>query len=400
MPRKKKTKRELKVVFETSVLFNQVAYNLVRGEVKQLIENNSQHVDLGIKWYMPSVVVDERRYQMRNRAFELLPCIEKLERLLGHKLNITKDILINRVDEAIKQQLKEMDISIIEIYTKDVDWEKLIQRSLFRRPPFDPGEKEKGFRDSLIAESFLQLVKQSPMTTSSCRLGMVVSDGLLANFVKDSTKDHRNVRVLLSINELESLINTLVSTVSEEFMEDMIKKARKYFFELGNNATLYYKENIRDKIRESYGEELNDTLAEGLKRENGKWRIYDPGFVRKEGQRIFWITQIKVDAKLFRYANPKITIEAPIINNINPYLDKSIITPSNFILTEPNVEIPYERGWLEEFYQDLPKKVEVSSGQSIFKIHWSVNITTKNRWTSHNIDKIEFIYTKWDGEET
>ncbi len=44
MPRKKKP--ELKVVFDTSVLFSQVAYNLLRDEVRQLIESNSQHIDL------------------------------------------------------------------------------------------------------------------------------------------------------------------------------------------------------------------------------------------------------------------------------------------------------------------------------------------------------------------
>jgi len=64
MPRKKKAKPELKVVFDTSVLFSQVAYDLVRSEVRQLIEDNSQHVDLSIRWYLPDIVVAELRYQM------------------------------------------------------------------------------------------------------------------------------------------------------------------------------------------------------------------------------------------------------------------------------------------------------------------------------------------------
>jgi len=400
MPRKKKTKRELKVVFETSVLHNQVAHNLVRREVKQLIENNSQHVDLSIKWYMPRVVVDERRYQMRNKAFDLLPYIEKLERLLGHKLNITKDILIKRVDEAINEQLKEMAISIIEIDTKDVNWEKLIQRSLFRLPPFDPGEKEKGFRDSLIAESFLQLVRKSLVTPSICRIGMVTSDGLLAEFIKESTKEAGNVRVLLSINELESLINTLVSTVTEEFVEDMKKKASTYFFKSENKTGLYYKETISDKIRESYGQELNATPKEGLLRDNGQWWINAPVFVRKERQRIFWITQINVDAKLFRYAPPETTIGAPIVPTISPSLFNYVITPPGYKLPEPSIEQKYGGGWLAGFSPASPKKVEVSSGQSSFEIHWSVKITPEKRLTSPIIDKIEFISTKWDGEKT
>ena len=43
MAKSKRAKPELKVVFETSVLFTKVAYELLRSEVKELIESNSQH---------------------------------------------------------------------------------------------------------------------------------------------------------------------------------------------------------------------------------------------------------------------------------------------------------------------------------------------------------------------
>jgi len=93
MAKKKKSKPKLLVVFDTSVLFNSVAYDLVRSEVRQLIEMNSQHSDLSVKWYLPNIVIDERRYQMQGKAFQLLLSIEKLEKLLGHNLNITKEPL-------------------------------------------------------------------------------------------------------------------------------------------------------------------------------------------------------------------------------------------------------------------------------------------------------------------
>jgi len=390
MPRKKKPKLELKVVFDTSVLFSQVAYDLVRNEARQLIESNSQHVNLSTQWYFPRIVVDERRYQMQRKALELRPSIVKLERLLGHNLNITEKILKNRIDEAVNKQLEEMAISILEIDIKYIDWEALIQRSLFRLPPFDPGKKEKGFRDSLIAESFLQLVKQSPTTSSICRLAMVANDGLLIKFMKDSTKESKNVRVLSSISELESLINTLVSTVTEEFVTEMRDKASRYFFEKENYSSLYYKESIGEKIRESHSQELNAILTEGLLCENGSWWITNPVFVKKERQRIFWITQIKVDTKLFRYAPPE-----PIA--FTPFRFKPFTLSASFNSLDMNFEQQY--GGAEDVGISASSQyVEVSSGQSSFKIHWSVNITQQKRFISPSVDKIQFVSTKWGGE--
>jgi len=410
MPQKKK-KPELKIVFDTSVLFSQVAYNLVRNEVSQLIENNSQHADLNTRWYLPCIVVDERRYQMQRKAFELLPSIVKLEKLLGHNLNITKKILINRVDEAINEQIKKLAISILEIDINDVDWKALIKRSLFRLSPFDPGEKEKGFRDSLISESFLQLVKQSPATSSICRLAMVTDNGLLTKYMKNSTKDSKNVRVLSSISELESLINTLVSKVSEEFVMEMIDKASKYFWEKEKNSSLYYKENIRENIRESYSQELNAIPREGLLRENGTWRIIAPAFVKKQRQRIFWITQIDIDAKLFRYTRPesKVSILDSVLGptgspgyqgSIDPISYQGTIEPSGAF--KPSMYLVEQwrlgGGYPKELHASSQNKVEVSSGQSSFEVHWSVNITQKKNFTSPSVDEIQFVSTKWDGE--
>lgn len=404
MPQKKKTKPELKVVFDTNVLFSQVAYDLVRNEVRQLIESNSQHVDLSTRWYLPRIVVDERRYQMQRKAFELLPSIVKLERLLGHNLNITEKILRDRVDEAINKQLEELAISILEIDIKDIDWEALIQRSSFRLPPFDPGEKEKGFRDSLIAESFLQLVKQSPVTSSICRLAMVTGDGSLTEFVKNSTKEKRNVRVLSNISELESLINTLVSKVTEEFVAEIIDKASKYFFETGNDSGLYYKESISGNIEKSHSQELNAIPREGLFRENGSWWIGDTVFVKKQRQRIFWITQININAKLFRYdlPDPKISKswELPLgtVNFEQQYGGAKISKLWERPVGTINFEQPYGGAGFIGIPAPSQNKVEVSSGQSSFEVHWSVNITQKKNFTSPSVDEIQFVSTKWDGE--
>lgn len=409
MPRKKRDKPELKVVFDTSVLFTQAASDLVRSEVRQLIEANSHHDDLNIQWYLPDVVVKERRYQMERKAFEFLPSIDRLEKLLGHNLNITEDILTARVLTAIETQCHELGISALEIDTTKVDWTAIIERAAYRSPPFEPGEKEKGFRDSLIAESFFQVLRESPTTPSVCRLALVTGDGLLAEYVKENTKEAKNVRVLANIDELESLINTLVSQATEEFVAEVREKVTKYFFEKDNYASLYYKERIWDIINESYKEKLTDVPTEGMLRRNGTWWIGAPVFVRKKRQRIWWITPITIDAKLLKYEFPEPATSRthnPPSLGLTPsgtYQPPTPgVAPSGSFGTSTLGEDVEPRNVFGAFVTSAlgqpPNRVEVDSGHTRFEIHWSVNITQTKKLTSPVVEKIEFVGTKW-GEE-
>jgi len=393
MVEKKKTTPKLLVVFDTSILFSQVAYDLVCNEVKTFISANSKHPDLCIQWYLPRTVIDERRYQMQNKAFELLPSITKLETLLGHNLNITEDILINQVDAAIEKQLKELQISTLYIDTAKVDWNSLINRAINRTPPFEPGDKEKGFRDSLIAETFLQLVQQSPATPSVCRLAIITNDNLLAKYITTNTKDANNVRVLSNIGELGSLINTLVSQVTEEFVAGIKEKVNNFFFEEKNNSSLLYKENIIDKIKESYGEQLKTVPKVGLLRENGTWRNSPPFFIRKVKQRIFWKTFIIIDAEAFKlefsagetlYTNPDFhnPMQPNLLSPLLPNLDVKQQYPPTILTGFPKTST----------------KVKIAKGQSSFEIYWSVNITQTKKLSRPQINEIKFVGTKW-GEE-
>ena len=403
MAKKGRAKPKLMVVFDTSVLYTKVAYELLRSEVKELIESNSQHSDLSIKWYLPSVVVDERRYQMQCAAFELLPYVTKLERLLGHNLNITEDILKIRVNDAIEKQLSELSVSTLDIETSQVDWKSLINRAVYRLSPFEPGDKEKGFRDSLIADTFLQLVSQSPTTPSICRLAFVSNDVLLSEYIKSSTNEAKNVRILFAVSELESLINTLVSEATEEFIADIQGKVQKYFFDEENENGLFFKEKIRDKIREPYSEQLNWVPEVGLSRENGTWWVGKPVFVKKEGQRTFRITPISIDAILYKYDYPPIPtpsftdITSGFVTGKSPPMP----LPTFSISSKPSLSVlgDLTSGISSSFTPpSMPKmnKINVDNGKARFEIHWSVNITQRKNFTHPRINEIKFIALQWD----
>ena len=141
--RKKAQRRPpmLRVAFDTNVLHTDAAHHLLRREVKDLIRSNSNHLDLNIEWYLPSAVVGEREYQMQRRAFGLFKHVQNLDKLLGHQ-STTRDIILGRISSVIDDQLNELDIRKLEVNSNDVEWQGMIDSSVYRRPPFDPGEKE------------------------------------------------------------------------------------------------------------------------------------------------------------------------------------------------------------------------------------------------------------------
>ena len=196
-----------------------------------------------------------------------------------------------------------------------------------------PEKKEKGFRDAIIAEAFTQMISRSPKTPDICRVVMVTSDELLGVSIENKIVGCQNVKVFKDIDELKGLINTLVSQVTEEYVESLKEKAGKYFFVEKDKTTLFYKENIREQIKGKYESELKE-LPEGADtRENGTWYISPPRFDRKVGQRVFWYTQFRVEAEAFKsvgVTTTELSQSMGLTNLSGVYAGMSILTPENW----------------------------------------------------------------------
>lgn len=373
----KKRIPRLLVVFDTNVLYTQVASDLVRVEVQRIIKENCNHPDLTIEWFLPDVVLGERKYQMLLKAKELLPNLSKLEKLLGHSFGVGEDTLKLHVENAINRSIQEYSFRTAQCDVSEVDWADLILRSVTRAPPFEPNEKEKGFRDSVIAQSFAQLLKSSPATPNICRLALVSSDQRLREYVAELTQDAKNVRILSKLDELESLINTLVSTVPEEFVAELTKKASKIFFEKENEKTFYYKEGIRDKIKEQYATELDDTILPDHVRTGGTWWISEPIFIKKERQRIYWASTVEPEFEISHYER-----EEPQQNALLGLADLG---------SQPSGGLAGVQRGLGLLGAALPsKKVVDIKGKEKFEVHWSTNLSQAQNLTSPKLEKIVY----------
>lgn len=402
MSPRKKAKPQLKIVFDTNVLFTKTASALLTDNVKSFIDENTRHSDLSIKWYLSDIVVGERRFQMQKEAYIFLPQIKKLERLLDHNLNITQDILTDRVNKTINKQMSSLGISELSLDTNSIDWKKLITRAIDRLPPFDAKKNEKGFRDSLIAESFFQLVSKSPSTPKVCRIIFVTEDDKLTEFLKECTSKNRNVRILNNLSELESLINTLVSQVTEEFIVEIKDTISNYFFSKNDRTGLYYTEKIKNQIEGIYSEELESVPTLDLYRDNGTWWISNPVFIKKVRQRMHWMTPIQVDAKLYKYESETplsdLLAENPLSKSVR--VGQGVSFGSDLLAQSPVLRSIYAGQELQSgigsFLTETRTKIDTGKGHTNFEVSWSVNITPTKKFRNPKIDDMQFISTKWD----
>lgn len=409
--KKKNRKSQLRVVFDTNALYVAStalgsASDLVRQEIASLIAD-SKYPDLDILWYLPEVVRHERQYQMQTEALKLRFPINRIERLLGHNLALTDQVLLDHVKAKIEEKKTELGLQELTLDHAAVDWPALIRAAEYRLPPFESGEKEKGFRDALVAESFLQLLTDSPKTPAVCRVVLVTGDGLLTEAVKGRIENSPNASILPGIEELKGLINTLVSNVGEDFIAHLKPKAGRLFFTTADDKdTLLYREKVIEKLEEKFGPELQQRPEGTTFRTNKTWTISRPNFSRKDGRRILWTSRIEIEVEagvttkdeestafvqtsgaiLWPTASRGLQSPNTVVANapVQPFGDwyQSLVSPSGSYAT--GVPIKYLAGGPQ-------KRIVTHKGSDIFEVLWSAELTMNKDLKKAAVEAVQHV---------
>ena len=413
-------KSELRVVFDTNPLYVSPtslgsASDLVRQEIVDLI-TSAKYPDLDILWNLPEVVRHERQYQMQTEALKLRSAINKIERLLGHNLALTDPVLLGHVATKIDDKEAELGLRELKLDDAKVDWKAMVHAASYRLPPFSPGEKEKGFRDAIVAETFLQLVAESPKTAKLCRVILVTSDEVLATAVTKRISGLSNAGVLSGTEDLKGLINTLISNVGEEFIASLKPKAEKLFFSSENDKeTLYFRERLGERIAEKFKAELSALPESTTFRNNGTWLISQPNFSHKDGKRIFWTSRIAIEVEagsvktepqstgvanyLTAPGTPivqgslleSVRVQPSILGSPNPLTRFFGSDPSKPYVTGSNLLVnPYSSYLL---FSDGPseKKVVTHKGRDVYQVLWSAEVTLAKELKKAIIEDITHI---------
>jgi hypothetical protein len=405
-----RSKTALHIVLDTNALFTEAADRLLATEISEFVLKSFDN-DLNVRWYIPSVVTGERRFQMVERANRLLPQLEKVERLLGHNLGITEEVLAARVDDVIKRHIETHKLNEVGFHESSVDWQEMVRRSISRMPPFDEGENEKGFRDAIVLETFCQLASDLPKSLQVCRIILLSNDERLVEAARERMADRNNVTFANDLDAVKTILNALASAITQEAVNKLLPRADELFFKSEEKKTLYYSAEIGAKIRSQHSQELSQ-VPPGFSSVKTKATYISspPTFLVKEGQKLTFSTRITFRMEATRYVqrppviNPVFSglpggggISTGVLDSgaLSRFMSTGISHPSTGISHPTSVAgvsnfVAGPTGISPPQYDEIKR-----DGEIIFEAIWEATLTSSGKLTRPKLIKIEHKATNW-----
>jgi hypothetical protein len=410
------------VIFETSCLFVDAADKLISTEISEFVLAANEGIDLTVHWYIPQLVREERKYQMRLRAERLLPQLAKVETLLGHNLGITKEILINKVDDVIEREVQRHALVVRELDPRVVDWQALIQRAVNREAPFSATEKqEKGFRDAIILETVCQLVEELPKAPQTCRIVFVCADSLLGQAAQERTLGRANVVITSELSELKTILNALASQLTEEMLTKILPTAAVVFADFRNKQGLLWSGKIIEKIEHEHRAALRSAPWPGAKIAILQRLVAHPAFLSKQGQTLRFSSRItfKMQARTTSWIKPTASealASSPplgaaqgmgllgdlpgILGTAPPQVFASAGTaPTSDTSSLGNFFSSTPPGLLGDLgpLATAPRAEEIiHAGEHVFEVTWCATLTARGKLTRAKVEGIEHKAGRWD----
>lgn len=386
----------LSVVFDTNAIFHKGFDAIISQAAKNLIARHSNHGDLRIRWVIPDVVRSEREFQMRNEYRDISSHVIKAESLFGQRWGITQQAVDERIAARIEEELAAQGLEVVPCSITDVDWAEVIRRSCFREAPFQRGATEKGFRDAVLCETFIQMT--SDLVGGDTAV-LVSNDGLVRSYIESRNIPTNRARVVDDLKALDDEIQLRVANIDEGTQALIERLAQQLFYPWDNQdqrRSLWKREQLYDKIMAQHGERLRQAPL-GFEYVLVRQELSNARLVSKDGSRVHFESNYVVESA-FRYWVP-----AP-----NPSLEASKWQLAS--LMSRNVKVPQSSttetvplrttavlqkqlaptGLMDLFPGGEWKQVPKDSKDTIV-IRWSATFSRSGRLTHATIDEIDFV---------
>lgn len=236
--------------------------------------------------------------------------------------------------------------------------------------------------------------------------------GVAREAVRDRIAGSANASVLANLEELKGLINTIVSNAGEDFIALLKPKAAKLFFVSSEDKeTIFYKEEIRDRINKEFGPMLEAKPEGTTFRTNGTWFLERPNFSRKDGRRVFWITRIEVEVEAgittsvrepvlpsplgtptASAKKPQISGYSSLLNYVQPTLGSGGAESEGLYFADLHAT-----GERNPFYGEITnsilvgKNVPTHKGRDIFEVLWSAEVTMSKELKKPKVEEIKHV---------
>lgn len=297
MPRPaKQSNPDFHIILESSLVYSRGSRVFLSRLLSAAIKDLAKVKDVRVFWYLPGAVRMEREFQMITAAGEQLNEFRAIEKLLGVDFKISADDVSAAIRSIIEKTIADHRLSVIELDPSKVDWSTLIRDAIFRNPPFEIGEKEKGFRDAIIIETCLQQAEGLAAKDPNCKIVFLANDELLVIATKNrADKIGKNFSVVRRLTELSSTINAIPAHLSATEIRDILSKAASRFYQRADETTLYYSAKVKDQIAEKFAAELSrrpENISKETPVEFVNVDIGAPTFLAKNGDTLQFSTKI------------------------------------------------------------------------------------------------------------
>jgi hypothetical protein len=282
----------VEAVFDTSSIKTENPSFLYRLALPTAAEDLRQRPLLKLGLHFPSMVLDERRHQMRVGASAWAAHHDKAQKFLGRPDRMTEEAVSRMVDVRILNDLTSVSAHELTLDQALVNWPRLLQDAAFRRPPFDDAEKtEKGFRDAIIGETFLQLASRGEEGTVYV---LVTGDKLLTAMVEQrSAALARDIVVVNDIERLVEAITIRLLGIPEHNIELMRRSAKLLFARPMAESGLLAEKGIVEAIKRDILAVIGLDTDIALNSVLTTLQVEEPEFLGEADGRVRWVTTLR-----------------------------------------------------------------------------------------------------------
>ena len=251
------------VLVDTNILWFEDKVKVVNPDFELFWEKYGSAFPM--KLIIPEVVRGEILYQQTESALKLLKKansdIEAISKITAKSYShrVTEERIKKEVEERFDSWTTGKSAEIKATPVADIDWQGIINSSIWRSLPFTPDAKnpknEKGFRDSMILETVCAVCKYF---SDDVNIAFVCNDYALRTASDSRLGDIESFSTYESLKDFQSFIELTQKDLNERFVKSIISRAASKFFESGNEDSLLFKDGFYSLLRKDFDADLNN----------------------------------------------------------------------------------------------------------------------------------------------
>jgi hypothetical protein len=307
---------------------NQIIFgNPFRRDLIKIIDSFKNNSKISLFFKVPEVVVLEYQHKTLEELKTTIKDFNEKTSTINYFFNkkIRKLENVNLTHKKVLAIFKKFNIEIIHTPIKKINLKKLIINAVEHIAPFEK-KGEKGFRDSVIVETIR-------FNLSGDVNNIFISDDQkLRNYLENHSSLFKNLKTYSFIKDFESYLSLHALNLNDSFINELTKKAEKYFYDPISKSGLFIEQKIEDKIKNqnnslfnrltsfntfhsyqksgsvTYGNFMNSMLSD-IARNQYDFYIHQPYFIsRNKANEYTWDSLIVFNESLSLTASPIVSL--------------------------------------------------------------------------------------------